>query len=206
MIYFTRLVSSVFWALSLWHGSLLVSIRFHFLALSSSLNDALAVETVRRSSPSADRSIRLFGFQRKKRNAPAPLQHPVTKQHLHHRRHQSDRIHSRSMNRIWSKSKKNKTIRSSDNAFFTRRSSEVEETHLEQTATPTLLNEDSQATPTVAEEQPSLRIVIKFLNETQRAISAHPNDTISKVKQSVRTSFVNVRSIALVSDRISPRN
>lgn len=32
-------------------------------------------------------------------------------------------------------------------------------------------------------ENQSLRIIIKFLNETQKEILANPNDTISKVKQ-----------------------
>jgi len=32
-------------------------------------------------------------------------------------------------------------------------------------------------------ENQSLRITIKFLNETQKEILANPNDTISKVKQ-----------------------
>lgn len=59
-------------------------------------------------------------------------------------------------------------------------SSEIEETNPEQTTAPTSTNE----TATVVDEEPSLQIVIKFLNETQRSISAHPNDTISKIKQS----------------------
>jgi hypothetical protein len=45
------------------------------------------------------------------------------------------------------------------------------------------LNESISSSPSIEGEDQSLRITIKFLNETQKSIVANPNDTISKLKR-----------------------
>jgi len=45
------------------------------------------------------------------------------------------------------------------------------------------LNESISQSPSIEGEDQSLRITIKFLNETQKSIVANPNDTISKLKR-----------------------
>jgi hypothetical protein len=45
------------------------------------------------------------------------------------------------------------------------------------------LNESIAQSPSIDGEDQSLRITIKFLNETQKSIVANPNDTISKLKR-----------------------
>ena len=44
-------------------------------------------------------------------------------------------------------------------------------------------NELVSQTKTMSNENQILTINIKFLNETQKSILAHPNDTISKIKR-----------------------
>ncbi len=76
------------------------------------------------------------------------------------------------------------------------RSSEVDEFNSEQIPTTAesntaeileqppcdITNNDQQTTSNDQDNQ-SLRIIIKFLNDTRKEISANPNDTISKVKE-----------------------
>jgi len=43
--------------------------------------------------------------------------------------------------------------------------------------------ESTSSSTSIEGEDQSLRITIKFLNETQKIILANPNDTISKIKR-----------------------
>jgi multidrug efflux pump subunit AcrB len=60
--------------------------------------------------------------------------------------------------------------------YLINRLSEIDETELSR-----ISNIDSISSST--EEDQSLRITIKFLNETQKIILANSNDTISKIKR-----------------------
>lgn len=67
--------------------------------------------------------------------------------------------------------------------FF--RSSEIDDFRSEQTPiTPeSNINPIQQSHQSIEGEDQSLSLTIKFLNETQKIISANPNDTISKIKR-----------------------
>lgn len=96
-----------------------------------------------------------------------------------------------------------------DDTSVEQRTVPVDEDHTQRSAAKESCPSPSQPAGTDSIDDPSLRIVIKFLNDTQRIISAHSNDTISKIKQSVpRTSsfLLKPESLDICLDPISPMN
>jgi len=81
---------------------------------------------------------------------------------------------------------RNEQSRSSANETLTEHESDIESSEVEEflpEQIPVSSESIQQSHESIEEENQSLRIIIKFLNETQKIILANPNDTISKVKR-----------------------